>query len=30
MNVHEITLKINKLPIYVMPELGDYVDFLLG
>jgi len=30
MNVHEITLKINKLPIYVIPELSDYVDFLLG
>lgn len=30
MNVHEITLKINRLPIYVQHELIDYVDFLLG
>jgi hypothetical protein len=28
-NVHEIALKINRLPIYVMPELSDYIDFLL-
>ena len=30
MSVHDITLKINRLPTYVRHELIDYVDFLLG
>lgn len=30
MSVHEITLKINRLPTYALYELIDYVDFLLG
>jgi hypothetical protein len=30
MSVHEITLKINRLPIYVQYILINCVDFLLG
>jgi hypothetical protein len=30
MSVHEISLKINRLPTYALHELIDYVDFLLG
>ncbi|MFZ5519105.1 MAG: DUF2281 domain-containing protein [Candidatus Zhuqueibacterota bacterium] len=30
MKVHEIENKIKKLPDYIIPEVNDFVDFLLA
>ncbi len=30
MNISEINSKINRLPGYAIPELNDYIDFLLS
>jgi len=30
MKVDEITLKLHKLPDHLMPEVADYIDFLLN
>ena len=29
MKLHEIETKINKLPDHVIPEINDFIDFLL-